>query len=108
MQNISTFAPGGGGAGGGGTPDGTAVVTCPFCFCEEDDDELSCSMPLTSAATASSSCFRAVSACLLNVPPVKNKTSKLNKAPLRAVNTLMRKGLGHAAVSTIKVSSVTL
>ena len=28
--------------------------------------------------------------------------------PLRAVNTLMRKGMGHTAVSTIKVSSVTL
>ena len=32
----------------------------------------------------------------------------LNWDPLRAVNTLMRKVMGHTAVSTIKVSSVTL
>ena len=30
------------------------------------------------------------------------------KIKLRSVNTLMRKGIGHTAVSTIKVSSVTL
>ena len=33
---------------------------------------------------------------------------KIKTDPLRAVNTLMRKGLDHTAVSTIKVSSVTL
>ena len=32
----------------------------------------------------------------------------LNLDPLRAVNTLMRKVMGHTAVSTIEVSSVTL
>ena len=37
---------------------------------------------------------------------VKNKN--LNRDPLRAVNTFMRKGMGHTAVSTIQVSSVTL
>ena len=33
---------------------------------------------------------------------------KIKTDPLRAVNTLMRKGMCQTAVSTIKVSSVTL
>ena len=32
----------------------------------------------------------------------------LNRDPLRAVNTFMRKEMDHTAVSTIQVSSVTL
>ena len=37
---------------------------------------------------------------------IANKNQNLD--PLRAANTLMRKGMGHTAVSTIEVSSVTL
>ena len=65
-SRLSEVVPGGGGGGGGGGTEEFMSCISPLL---SDVPDVYCSIPCTSAATASSSCFKAVSACLLKVPP---------------------------------------